>query len=319
MPQVATGTQSGEARYRKLTLLSLIAAIAQVALGGIVRVTGSGDACPDWPLCHGQIIPPLDYHIWLEFTHRLAATAVGFLVMASLVLAWRHMRTSKAAVAATSAGMVLVVAAAILGGLTVLSELSWWTRLIHLGLAELTVAGLAIAWLAGNPGDRTGVPKDLDTTVSREDRLTAWAGVSGLLVVILYGSYMVGIGYGAICTSWPLCIGFRIPAGVGFMVNMGHRYIVAIVAVIVFRSCFVAWRRGAGFSQLRTLAALTAGFLVLEIGVGAFTAWLGSSPFIASLHLIFATLSWVSLVLMVTVQFDPVTFRMRARRSQASG
>ena len=319
MPQVAAGTQAGQARYRTLTLLSLIAAIAQVALGGVVRVTGSGDACPDWPLCHGQIIPPFDYHIWLEFSHRLVATAVGLLVVVSLVLAWRHMRTSRAAVTAMSINAVLVVAAAILGGLTVLSDLSWWTRLIHLGLAELTVAGLAIAWLARHPDDRTGLPANLDTRVTREERLTAWVGLSGLLVVILYGSYMVGIGYGSICTDWPLCIGFGIPDGVGFIVNMGHRYIVAIVAAVVFRTCYTAWKRGAAFRQLRWMAALTAWFLVLEIGVGAFTAWLGSSPFIASLHLIFATLSWVSLVLTVAVQLNPVTFRVRTRHSQTSG
>ena len=319
MPQVAAGTQAGQARYRTLTLLSLIAAIAQVALGGVVRVTGSGDACPDWPLCHGQIIPPFDYHIWLEFSHRLAATAVGLLVVVSLVLAWRHMRTSRAAVTAMSINAVLVVAAAILGGLTVLSDLSWWTRLIHLGLAELTVAGLAIAWLTRHPDDRTGLPAGLDTRVTREERLTAWAGLSGLLVVILYGSYMVGIGYGAICTDWPMCIGFGIPEGVGFIVNMGHRYIVAIVAAVVFRICYVAWKRGAAFRQLRWMAALTAWFLVLEIGVGAFTAWLGSSPFIASLHLIFATLSWVTLVLTVAVQLDPVTFRVRTRNTRTSG
>ena len=228
-----------------MTLASLVAAIAQVALGGVVRVTGSGDACPDWPLCHGQIIPPLDYHIWLEFTHRLAATAVGLLVVASLVLAWRHLRASKPAILATAASTVLVVAAAILGGLTVLSELSWWTRLIHLGLAELTVAGLAVAWLAGPPDDRSDGPQSRDTSISTRDRSMAWAGLSGLLVTILFGSYMVGMNYVAACPSWPLCIGNQLPGGTPFVINMTHRYMVAIVAVLVLRTCFVAWRQGA--------------------------------------------------------------------------
>ena len=313
MSQVAAGTRSGRARYRAVTLASLVAAIAQVALGGVVRVTGSGDACPDWPLCHGQIIPPLDYHIWLEFTHRLAATAVGLLVVASLVLAWRHLRASKPAILATAASTVLVVAAAILGGLTVLSELSWWTRLIHLGLAELTVAGLAVAWLAGPPDDRSDGPQSRDTSISTRDRSMAWAGLSGLLVTILFGSYMVGMNYGAACPSWPLCIGNQLPGGTPFVINMTHRYMVAIVAVLVLRTCFVAWRQGAARGQLRWLATLTAGFLVIEIGVGALTAWMGSTPFIASLHLVFATMSWVSMVLMTAVQVDPGTFRVRPR------
>lgn len=313
MPDIAAGTRSGRARYRAVTLASLVAAIAQVALGGVVRVTGSGDACPDWPLCHGQIIPPLDYHIWLEFTHRLAATAVGLLVVASLVLAWRHLRASKPAIIATASSTVLVVAAAILGGVTVLSELSWWTRLIHLGLAELTVAGLAVAWLAGPPDDPADGPQDLDTGISTQDRRLAWAGLSGLLATILFGSYMVGMNYGAACPSWPLCIGNQLPEGTPFVINMTHRYMVAIVAVLVLRTCWVAWGQGAAREQLRWLAGLTAGFLVIEIGVGALTAWMGSTPFIASLHLVFATMSWVSMVLMVAVQLDPRTFRVRPR------
>lgn len=318
MPQVAAGIHPGQARYRLVTLLSLIAAFAQIILGGVVRVTGSGDACPDWPLCHGQIIPPFDYHIWLEFTHRLVATAVGLLVLASLVLAWRHFRTSKPVMLAMSASMVLVIAAAILGGLTVLSELSWWTRLIHLGLAELTVAALAIAWLAGHPDDQPVGSQSLGKKASRQDRIMAWAGLGGLLAVILYGSYMVGVGYGAICAGWPLCLGDRNPAGTPFLIHMIHRYMVAVVAVFVLRACIAAWRRGAALAQLRWMVVLTAGFLVIEIGVGAFTAWLGSSPVIASLHLTFATLSWVSMVLMMAVHFNPETFRVRTKQGKTA-
>ena len=55
----------------------------------------------------------------------------------------------------------------------------------------------------------------------------AWTGLGGLFLVILYGSYMVGIGYGAICSGWPLCLGERNPAGTPFLIHMIHRYMVA--------------------------------------------------------------------------------------------
>ena len=120
--------------FRYTAFAALVAAVAQVTLGGIVRVTGSGDACPDWPLCYGKLIPPLEYHIVLEYSHRLSATLVGLIVLAVVILAWRHYRTNRPVLFASISGGLLVIAAALLGGLTVLSELTWWIRLIILVL-----------------------------------------------------------------------------------------------------------------------------------------------------------------------------------------
>ncbi|MCY4530560.1 MAG: COX15/CtaA family protein, partial [Chloroflexi bacterium] len=174
---------TAQVRFRAVALLGLIAAIAQVTLGGIVRVTNSGDACPDWPLCHGQLIPPLDYHTMLEYSHRLTATVVGILVVIALYLAWRHYRRSGPALISTSAATILVIAAAILGGLTVLSELTWWVRLIHLGLAELVVASMAVAWLSGGSVEEGTSAEVIERPSFRFDRLLMWGTLGGLMVM----------------------------------------------------------------------------------------------------------------------------------------
>ncbi len=308
---------TAQTRFRAVALLGLIAAIAQVTLGGIVRVTGSGDACPDWPLCHGQLIPPLDYHTMLEYSHRLSATVVGLLVVIALYLAWRHYRGSRPALISTSAATILVIAAAILGGLTVLSELTWWVRLIHLGLAELVVASMAVAWLSGGTGGNASLPDGTERTRVKFDRTLMWATLGGVMVMILYGSFIVGAGYGSSCGSWPMCQGWGIPRGIAYEAHMGHRYLAVIVFALVAGMGHVAWRRGAVDGELRWLTVLTGGFLVVEILVGAFTVWLGFTAAMKSLHLTVATLMWASAVLLAAVYLRPDMFRVPSWRVES--
>ena len=54
-----------------------IATVFLISLGSFVRVTGSGLACPDWPLCNGSIIPAFEYHVLIEYSHRLSAAIVS--------------------------------------------------------------------------------------------------------------------------------------------------------------------------------------------------------------------------------------------------
>src|SRR5438128_8187878 len=89
----------GVGGFRKLAVLTAIFAYLQIALGGLVRVSGSGLGCPDWPLCHGRPYPPADLHAIIEYSHRAVGTVTGVLILATVVLAWLVFRTCRPIVA----------------------------------------------------------------------------------------------------------------------------------------------------------------------------------------------------------------------------
>ncbi len=107
-------------RFRKLTLFTAIVTYALVVLGGIVRVTGSGLGCPDWPLCYGQPLPSQQTEAILEMAHRYVAAFVTLLVIVVAMTAWRGYRQNKWIFRAAMAGIGVIFFQIILGAITVL-------------------------------------------------------------------------------------------------------------------------------------------------------------------------------------------------------
>ena len=285
--------------YKVVALLSLVVSFIQIALGGFVRASESGLGCPDWPLCHGKIIPPFEFHTLIEYSHRLNGSLLGILVAVLLILCIMRYRRDKQLMLANYAAFILVVSAGILGGITVITELAWWIRLIHLGIAQFLAACLMYITYKF-------AFDNLANDHSYLNPIRAWKWkkifcVSLVFLLIVSGSYMVGIGASSSCSSWPLCKGLSIPDGMSYQVHMGHRYISVVTLAFVGYISIELMIHAKGNKLIKRVTHSALGLLGIQIILGAVTVWSGFSSHMKVTHLSVATLVWLSVILMSLV------------------
>ena len=270
-----------------------------------MRVTDSGLGCPDWPLCYGQIIPPFSVPTMIEYSHRLSASVLSLFVLGTTVLAWLQYRDNRVVLGSAIAALVLVVVAAILGGITVLTELEWWVVLFHLSIAELLLASLIVAAIAGWNASRDSQSTVASRPGPTTERL-AIAAIVGAFVLILSGSYMVGYGAGTSCATWPLCRGSFWPSdAAAYLIHMGHRYIAALVGLIVLAAAWHVIRNLQDNPPARLAAVAVVLAFAIQIVIGAAVIWTKFGADFKAVHLSVATLVWAALVAMVGLTYLP--------------
>ena len=130
--------------FAALLIAAASAVFILITIGGTVRVTDSGLGCPDWPLCHGQLIPPFEFHTLVEYSHRLAATLTTPLILLSVIVAWWRYRGFALITVPLTATILLLGIEVVLGGITVLTELPPTIVTVHLAVAQ-TIFALLLA------------------------------------------------------------------------------------------------------------------------------------------------------------------------------
>ena len=106
-----------------------------IVLGGITTQSGSGMACPDWPLCFGELLPNLTTAVLIEMSHRYLAMIVGFLILGTFIVSYRSYRNEKSLLISSGITLVLVTMQAYIGMLTVTSILDPAIVTIHLAVS----------------------------------------------------------------------------------------------------------------------------------------------------------------------------------------
>ena len=296
--------------YQRLGMVTLLGVLSLIALGATVRVTDSGLACPDWPLCDGRVIPRGDYHVWIEWTHRLVASVVGVVILGFVVVTWLRYRERPWVVWPVTAALVVLGVQVVLGGLTVTEDLPVQIVTAHLGVALMIVLLLTLGLLASfvragergwaRPGGgREGGGAGTAWT-GRTVRLAAVTAV-GMLSLVLLGAYVSGTDAGFACSGWPLCNDSVVPEGRLAGIQVAHRYLAAFVGLLVVGLVVSAWAGRREQRALLGLSLVVAGLFVAQVMVGAANIWTTLADGWRVSHVVLASWLWTSLVVLVAV------------------
>ena len=116
--------------------------------GGLVRLTGSGLGCSDWPLCDaGGIVPASNQHAWIEFSNRMFSGVVIVIVAITAIVVFKAEGTTRAAKVGALVAAMATIAQVPLGAVTVLFDLHPLLVASHFLLSLIALAGGVVAFL----------------------------------------------------------------------------------------------------------------------------------------------------------------------------
>ncbi|MDP2341712.1 MAG: COX15/CtaA family protein [Deltaproteobacteria bacterium] len=321
MDPSSSSPSSSSSSFRRIALITITLTYVLISVGAIVRVSGAGMGCPDWPRCFGLLIPPMSVDelpppgsytypagwsvdhfdpvmTWIEFLNRMLGALVGFAILATLISAIRWHRRRPAVLLPVIGAFVGVLYAAWLGGRVVAHELAPWIVTVHL-LSAIAVVSLLVIAAVNATTTTTTTPEGIK--VSR----LVWAAAGLALVQGAIGTQVRGILEDVARAHPELARGSWIEH-VGLLDPVHRTLALAVVAAVVV--VFVVVRK-----QLRdplVLRAATAALVlvIVQMVVGVVLTWAALPKPMQVFHLLAGALLLGALT----------TTAMLARRSQAS-
>jgi heme A synthase len=282
---------------QRLAFATTLATIVLIGVGVLVRATGSGLGCPDWPTCHGGVVPPGHDEAMIEFSHRAVAMIVGFMVIATAWLAWRHYRHVPFIAWTALATVPLVGIQGVLGAITVVRELPPEVVATHLLTAMVVLScEIAVAWAMWREDptrrERRAAPR-------RESRMVAsfaLLAIGWLAVTMWVGGYMTESGASTACEGWPACNGSILPGSDDQEItHMLHRYLAGALIVPLALFAVTAWRQRREIAWAAPAAGATAIFYAAQVMVGAANVWLEFPDPLTISHTVIASCVWACL------------------------
>ena len=265
-----TNSLSNKKLLKFLIVFSIIDCIFQISLGGFVRVTSSGLGCPDWPLCYGKIIPPMNYHTLIEWGHRTSGAILGLSILSVSIFVLIYERSNKLLLYMSLITLFLVVVVGGVGGAVVLTELEPSLRTLHLFLAQLIIFTLGVSLIS------LYVPADKKySDILILDKYSIIIGVLALTTIIsvLTGSYAVWKGAGTVCSSWPLCTtNSLLPQSSLGWIHMIHRIASSLTGIIGLIGLYIILRKKFS-NSIYMISVFSLSMIFIQGILGALNPW----------------------------------------------
>lgn len=257
------------------------AILANIALGALVRAHGAGLACPDWPLCFGEVIPRFDFKVAWEVSHRYVGWAFGatYLALGAAILRERALRAAAGRI--WGLGLALLLSQGLLGALTVWHLLASWSVTSHLIVGNVWNA--CVLWLGLTLRAHARGEAPAGATPGRTRLAVAVANLF-LFFQVALGGMVSSRGAGLACSTWPSCYGdawfplwgFANPVGL----HVHHRANGYLLAAAI------AWMALAarGIPRLAQSARLALALVFVQMGLGIANVLLHLAVEITALH-----------------------------------
>jgi protoheme IX farnesyltransferase len=302
--------------FRSLATATVIVTVLLIAWGGVVRATGSGDGCPDWPRCFGRLVPRLEYHTLIEYTHRFLAFLAGALSLAlAIVGGWslfRRRPVDRVAAWLAVGLLPLFAVQAAIGGWIIATNEDSGVVTLHFAVAFIVLAlVVAIAVrerLGGGAGERSYA------------RLTAWTALA-TYALLLVGTYVRAENAGLAFREWPLMGQSLVPdlSLPGAVAMFAHR-MLAIVVVALFTWTMIRARTMTPRSPLLVrLSTLALVLLIAQVFVGGANVLTELATWARATHVAMSALIWATVVaLAVAARAEPTSTRPEEAADPAS-
>lgn len=177
---------------RRWALASVIANVGIIVTGGAVRLTESGLGCPEWPACTTDSLvttPEMGIYGVIEFGNRVLTFLLVAIAVGALLAAWLRIPRRMSLVKLAAAGLLYVPAQAIIGGITVWTNLNPWVVGLHF-LASIPLVALSVALYV-----RSGEPDgEVVPLVPRAVQVLGRGLVAVAAAVIVLGVVVTGSG-----------------------------------------------------------------------------------------------------------------------------